>query len=522
MTTVMRFSDAALAALRLKAQETPEIWADPATDFHRILERLGISPPCIPTGIQARGPITLPPVTAHPRSLGDRTALEFAANLEGLGPQHLNDINLTAWLSCVHLREFAYSRWPQNAGTPDWVQQHFLDGATNHQTRANLAGRTLWLAHIADKAAAASAASLQAADIVDHLCRHPEQFHTAVSYNVLNHPVILAEYLRAQMNDAEKHDSRGQHLARAVNLRAGAVVIDAMPRSAIRAICEDTISGLRAANAKRVLNVLSLGAGVQSSVLALMAEQGYAGMPRPDFAIFADTGWEPPAVYAHLDWLETQLSYPVHRVSAGNIRDNILAGQSPDGRSFIDLPFYVTKPDGKPTTAARQCTNHYKIEPIRQFLRQQLNVAYRQPVKDVAVQMWLGISTDEASRQKPSRYRWITNQFPLITRDFSRQQLIEWFQERYPDRTLPKSACIGCPYHSDAAWAAMKTEDPESWNDAVGVDWALRNIVAAKSAIAGDAYLHRSRKPLTEVDFGNAAATTAAELQAECEGICGI
>ena len=53
--------------------------------------------------------------------------------------------------------------------------------------------------------------------------------------------------------------------------------------------------------------------------------------------------------------------------------------------------------------------------------------------------------------------------------------------------TPPKSACIGCLYHSAAAWATMKAEDPASWHDAVGVDWALRNVVAAKSAIDGDA-----------------------------------
>ena len=27
-------------------------------------------------------------------------------------------------------------------------------------------------------------------------------------------------------------------------------------------------------------------------------------MPRRDCAIFADTHWEPPSVYAHLEWLE--------------------------------------------------------------------------------------------------------------------------------------------------------------------------------------------------------------------------
>ena len=38
------------------------------------------------------------------------------------------------------------------------------------------------------------------------------------------------------------------------------------------------------------LRVISLGAGVQSSVMALMAAKGEIG-PMPDCAIFADTQW---------------------------------------------------------------------------------------------------------------------------------------------------------------------------------------------------------------------------------------
>jgi hypothetical protein len=40
------------------------------------------------------------------------------------------------------------------------------------------------------------------------------------------------------------------------------------------------------------LRVLSLGAGVQSTTLALLAAHGEVG-PMPDCAIFADTRWEP-------------------------------------------------------------------------------------------------------------------------------------------------------------------------------------------------------------------------------------
>ena len=58
------------------------------------------------------------------------------------------------------------------------------------------------------------------------------------------------------------------------------------------------------------LRVLSLGAGVQSTTLALMAAHGEIG-PMPDCAIFADTGWEPKAVYEHLAWLRSPNVLPL-------------------------------------------------------------------------------------------------------------------------------------------------------------------------------------------------------------------
>ena len=69
---------------------------------------------------------------------------------------------------------------------------------------------------------------------------------------------------------------------------------------------------------------------MQSSVMALMAADGLI-KPMPDYAVFADTGWEPQAVYKHLDWLESELPFPIRRVSNGNIRDDILAGTNSTG-----------------------------------------------------------------------------------------------------------------------------------------------------------------------------------------------
>lgn len=74
------------------------------------------------------------------------------------------------------------------------------------------------------------------------------------------------------------------------------------------------------------LRVLSLGAGVQSTTLLMLAAEGK--LPKLDAAVFADTGWEPAAVYEHLDRLESEVAgpagIPIYRVSNGNIRDDVL------------------------------------------------------------------------------------------------------------------------------------------------------------------------------------------------------
>ena len=90
-------------------------------------------------------------------------------------------------------------------------------------------------------------------------------------------------------------------------------------------------------------HVLSLGAGVQSSVLALMAAQEEI-TPMPDFAVFADTQAEPPHVYEWLKWLETKLPFPVHYVTKGNLTEESLKVKirKADGGERVNnlIPFF--------------------------------------------------------------------------------------------------------------------------------------------------------------------------------------
>ena len=73
------------------------------------------------------------------------------------------------------------------------------------------------------------------------------------------------------------------------------------------------------------LTVISLGGGVQSSVMALMAsERAFDRVP--DCAVFADTHWEPPSIYAHLEWLKDRLRFPLYVVDNGrSLREDVKA-----------------------------------------------------------------------------------------------------------------------------------------------------------------------------------------------------
>ena len=268
------------------------------------------------------------------------------------------------------------------------------------------------------------------------------------------------------------------------------------------------------------LTVISLGGGVQSSVVSLMAAEGLI-KPMPDFAVFADTGWEPEAVYRHIDWLAEQLPFPIEHIGKRSIREDILAGTNSTGQQFTSIPAFVRSFNGKPAIVRRQCTREYKLSPIEEELRYLLGLGFGQRVPDeMFVELWIGISVDEAIRMKPSRQKWIVNRWPLIDLGLSRSDCIDWFIERYPDRTLPRSACIGCPYHTDAEWAHMQRYDPKSWADAISVDNALRSTTRAKR-FGGEMYLHSSMRPLGEIVF-LPIQEQLPTFGEECEGLCGV
>lgn len=298
-------------------------------------------------------------------------------------------------------------------------------------------------------------------------------------------------------------------------------------------------------------HVLSLGAGVQSTTMLLMACHGEI-KPKPDLFIFSDTGWEPKTVYKHFEWLKKEVAkfgVEIMTVNNGDIRKDIMNSIN-DSKRFASLPFFTLsdvpiyeneeqeeqdenqyemfddmdfETVGKKIVGykkqkgmvRRQCTNEYKIMPIKKGVRNWLGYFKGQRVKE-KVFMWKGISTDEIQRMDMSRDKWIEYRYPLIELDMNRENCLQWMELKgYP--RPPKSSCIGCPFHNDAMWLDMKKNDPESWQDAVEIDKVIKKLPRFK----GKAFLHRSCKPLHEVNF-NENQLDIDHFINDCSGHCGV
>lgn len=266
-----------------------------------------------------------------------------------------------------------------------------------------------------------------------------------------------------------------------------------------------------------MFNVISLGAGVQSSTMALMAAHGEI-TPMPDCAIFADTQAEPRKVYEWLGWLAPRLPFPVLTVTAGDLMKTSteprISGKS--GKPYMShmIPAYTINEDGTKGNYFRQCTDKHKLTPLRKKIDELRG--------GQEVTVWIGISTDEAHRMKPSNKAGIIHRWPLIDHSVSRDGCLRWMKAKdYP--TPPRSACIFCPYKRDAEWLRLKTESPHEFQEAVSYEKLLQATALSVPRMTGVPYLHDSRIQLDRVDFRSAEdAGQQSMFGNECEGMCGV
>ncbi|OBK22533.1 hypothetical protein [Mycobacterium asiaticum] len=261
------------------------------------------------------------------------------------------------------------------------------------------------------------------------------------------------------------------------------------------------------------MRILSLGAGVQSTTLALMACDGT--LPGLDAAIFADTCYEPEAVYAQVNRLDkvlTAAGIPLYRVSKGNLREDSI---NPDHR-FASVPYFIRNPDGSEGMGRRQCTAEYKLAPINRKVRELLGAKppdFRTVPRGRVAEQWIGFSTDEMHRANDRRETlYAIKRFPLLEIGMSRKDCQRYLERVGWGHTV-KSACIGCPFHGNRQWREMRDNHPDEWADAVEWDKQLRKGGARGLPLNGEAFLHRSRVPLDIAPIDRVTRAEYAEAQ---------
>jgi len=322
------------------------------------------------------------------------------------------------------------------------------------------------------------------------------------------------------------------------------------------------------------MQIISLGAGVQSSTLSLMAARGEI-TPMPDAAIFSDTKAEPKAVYEWLGWLEKQLPFPVYRVSKGDLAaDGLVVHTSKkSGKTYIKslIPAFTLQPDGKRGLLGRKCTADYKVKAIISKIRELVtdsaigewrkkhkeasralskwdsentiikafnkgkpkserkmflmrpDWAWEECQSDALAVSWIGISYDESHRMKDSKVSWIRNEWQLVTRALTRDACIRWMAKNgFPEP--PRSACRFCPFHSDDEWIRLRDNEPEEFDMAVEYEKKLQDSASRQVALTGIPFLHGDCIALDKVKFipTKKGFRQISLFGNECEGMCGV
>ena|SRR3990167_10633665 len=191
--------------------------------------------------------------------------------------------------------------------------------------------------------------------------------------------------------------------------------------------------------------ILSFGAGVQTTALAILISQGKVAA---DMAIFADTGCERPETY----WYMRYYTKPI--LAKAGIPLQIIRSELPSEQP--DLYGFLWKYKDIVDVRKRQCTVQFKLRPIRRAVGRD-------------VHFLIGFSADEISRTERKRTYWTEESFPLIELGMSGadcKHLISSIGLPVPI----KSSCFICPFQTPFEWQWLKVTHPDLFQKALDLE----------------------------------------------------
>lgn len=260
------------------------------------------------------------------------------------------------------------------------------------------------------------------------------------------------------------------------------------------------------------MKILSCGAGMQSTALALMSCENassqskaqaipYPAVPVYDLVVFCDLGFEPP-------WVMRQVEFIRNACGAAGIPFKVL--DSPlysdfmknfGERRTISVPWWTLGKNGHKSRMPRNCTIDYKVEMISKYFRWEV-LGYRKgqrlrPEDRKAHEMHMGFSAEESRRCKESPNAMFVNRFPLVEMGLTRADNYAYIKDVWGLETKA-SACAFCPFHQNYFFKYLKENLPAAYKKLVGVDELLRDK-NPKPPMDSDLFISRSRKRLAEL-----------------------
>ncbi len=236
------------------------------------------------------------------------------------------------------------------------------------------------------------------------------------------------------------------------------------------------------------MEYVSYGGGAPSLALIILNIQGkikpITKRDTIDEIIFVDTGWEdsdtiknlaPVKEYVEKHGVKFTILEPIYGSLETYLENSIPA------KKDIPIPYFMRNKENKPAMARRQCTGHWKIRTINQYIKQNYSPCGR------VVQ--LGIHAKEWQRMRDAKYKRDINRYPLVDLDLSRSDCQTIVSEAGLP-SLPKSGCVGCPYLPPSRLIDIKTRNPKDFERALKIDKLLQKQGKG---------LHHNLRPLDKV-----------------------
>lgn len=260
------------------------------------------------------------------------------------------------------------------------------------------------------------------------------------------------------------------------------------------------------------LKILSFGAGMQSTALALMScknmravkdgkQAPFPLVPIYDLVVFCDLGFEPPWVSSQAAFVRKacesvgiwykQLDTPLYQ---DLMRD---FGK----KRVVSIPWWTLGDDGHKSRMPRNCTIDYKVERISKFIRWDV-LGYKKGQRlrsedKKAHEMHMGFSFEEMRRCKQNPNPMFINRFPLVDMKLVRADNYAYIKDKWGLETKA-SACAFCPFHKNFFFRYLKENEPEVYQQLVRVDELLRDN-NPKPPMDSDLFISRSRKRLEDL-----------------------